>query len=231
MDQEKVGNLIKKLRLDNNLTQKELADKLNVTFQAVSKWENGKSVPDIAQLHEISKLFNIDISEILDGELKEKKKKKTGLIIAGIIIIIAVTTCIILINKNNNFAFKKITTNDSGYNITGSLAYDSKGKIYIYITDIESKSNDDTKYKNLKVSLYENYNGTNTKIKDCDQEGHNTTIKEHLKNVTFNIDDYKSSCSDLTKSNFYLEVSATNEEDKTIYYKINLELEDICPVE
>lgn len=231
MDQEKVGNLIKKLRLDNNLTQKELADKLNVTFQAVSKWENGKSVPDIAQLHEISKLFNIDISEILDGELKEKKKKKTGLIIAGIIIIIAVTTCILLINKNNNFAFKKITTNDSGYNITGSLAYDSKGKIYIYITDIESKSNDDTKYKDLKVSLYENYNGTNTKIKDCDQEGHNTTIKEHLKNVTFNIDDYKSSCSDLTKSNFYLEVSATNEEDKTIYYKINLELEDICPVE
>ena len=231
MDQEKVGNLIKKLRLDNNLTQKELADKLNVTFQAVSKWENGKSVPDIAQLHEISKLFNIDISEILDGELKEKKKKKTGLIIAGIIIIIAVTTCILLINKNNNFAFKKITTNDSGYNITGSLAYDSKGKIYIYITDIESKSNDDTKYKDLKVSLYENYNGTNTKIKDCDQEGHNITIKEHLKKVTFNIDDYKSSCSDLTKSNFYLEVSATNEEDKTIYYKINLELEDICPVE
>ena len=231
MDQEKVGNLIKKLRLDNNLTQKELADKLNVTFQAVSKWENGKSVPDIAQLHEISKLFNIDISEILDGELKEKKKKKTGLIIAGIIIIIAVTTCILLINKNNNFAFKKITTNDSGYNITGSLAYDSKGKIYIYITDIESKSNDDTKYKDLKVSLYENYNGTNTKIKDCEEEGHNTTIKEHLKNVTFNIDDYKSSCSDLTKSNFYLEVSATNEEDKTIYYKINLELEDICPVE
>ena len=231
MDQEKVGNLIKKLRLDNNLTQKELADKLNVTFQAVSKWENGKSVPDIAQLHEISKLFNIDISEILDGELKEKKKKKTGLIIAGIIIIIAVTTCILLINKNNNFAFKKITTNDSGYNITGSLAYDSKGKIYIYITDIESKSNDDTKYKDLKVSLYENYNGTNTKIKDCEEEGHNITIKEHLKKVTFNIDDYKSSCSDLTKSNFYLEVSATNEEDKTIYYKINLELEDICPVE
>ena len=80
------------------------------------------------------------------------------------------------------------------------------------------------------MSLYENYNGTNTKIKDCEQEGHNTTIKEHLKNVKFNIDDYKSSCSDLTKSNFYLEVSATNEEDKTIYYKINLELEDICPV-
>ena len=230
MNQEKVGALIKKLRTDNNLTQKELAEKLNVTFQAVSKWENGKSVPDIAQLHEISKLFNVDITEILDGEIKPKSKKKVPLIIAGIILIFIIIGGILIINKKGNFSFKKITTSDSDYSITGSLAYDSKGKIYIYITDITTKSDDDTKYKNLKVSLYENYNGTNTKIKDCDQEGHNTTIKEHLKNVKFNIDDYKSSCSDLTKSNFYLEVSATNEEDKTIYYKINLELEDICPV-
>lgn len=228
MDQEKVGNLIKKLRKDNNLTQKELADKLNVTFQAVSKWENGKSVPDIAQLHEISKIFSVDISEILDGELKEKKKKKWVLlgIIIGIIIII---TSIIIINNKANFAFKKITTYDNNFNITGSLAYDSKGKIYIYITDIETNNEDDTKYQNLKVSLYENYKGVNTKIKDCEKEGHNTTIKEHLKSVTFNIDDYKSSCSDLTKSNFYLEVSATNSSGKTIYFKINLELEDICP--
>ena len=231
MNQEKVGALIKKLRTDNNLTQKELAEKLNVTFQAVSKWENGKSVPDIAQLHEISKLFNVDITEILDGEIKPKSKKKGPLIIVGIILIFIIIGGILIINKKGNFSFKKITTSDSDYSITGSLAYDSKGKIYIYITDITTKSDDDTKYKNLKVSLYENYNGTNTKIKDCEQEGHNTTIKEHLKNVKFNIDDYKSSCSDLTKSNFYLEVSATNEEDKTIYYKINLELEDICPVE
>ncbi len=230
MNQEKVGALIKKLRTDNNLTQKELAEKLNVTFQAVSKWENGKSVPDIAQLHEISKLFNVDITEILDGEIKPKSKKKVPLIIAGIILIFIIIGGILIINKKGNFSFKKITTSDSDYSITGSLAYDSKGKIYIYITDITTKSDDNTKYKNLKVSLYENYNGTNTKIKDCEQEGHNTTIKEHLKKVKFNIDDYKSSCSDLTKSNFYLEVSATNEEDKTIYYKINLELEDICPV-
>ena len=46
MDQEKFGNLIKKIRLDNNLTQKEFADKYNVTYQAVSKWENGKNMPD-----------------------------------------------------------------------------------------------------------------------------------------------------------------------------------------
>ena len=229
MNQEKIGNLIKKLRTDNNLTQKELAEKLNVTFQAVSKWENGKSVPDIAQLHEISKLFSIDISEILDGEIKTKKKKRTGFIITITLLIIVLIAGLLYVNKQTDFAFKKITTYDTNFNITGSLAYDSKGKIYIYITSIESKEEDNTKYQNIKVALYEKYKGTNTKIKDSNQEGHNTTIKKHLKTVTFNIDDYKSSCSDLTKSNFYLEVSATNEENKTIYFKINLELEDICP--
>ena len=74
MDQERIGQFIKKIRQDNNLTQKEFADKLGVTFQAVSKWENGKNVPDIAILKQISDDFNVDISEILDGEKKEVKK-------------------------------------------------------------------------------------------------------------------------------------------------------------
>ena len=39
MDQEKIGKFIKKIRQENHLTQKEMADKLGVTFQAVSKWE------------------------------------------------------------------------------------------------------------------------------------------------------------------------------------------------
>ena len=47
MDQEKIGNFIKEIRKKNNLTQKDLADKYNVTYQAVSKWENGKNMPDI----------------------------------------------------------------------------------------------------------------------------------------------------------------------------------------
>ena len=59
MDQERIGNFIKKIRVDNNLTQRELADKLGVTYQAVSKWENGKNIPDIQTLKQISKEFNI----------------------------------------------------------------------------------------------------------------------------------------------------------------------------
>ena len=74
MDQEKIGKFIKKLRKDNNLTQDELAKKLGVTYQAVSKWENGKSIPDIAILKTISELFNVNIDELLEGNVKNKKK-------------------------------------------------------------------------------------------------------------------------------------------------------------
>ena len=70
MDQERIGNLIKQIRKDNNLTQKDLADKLGVTFQAVSKWENGKNIPDIAVLKQISDMFNINIDDILNGNKK-----------------------------------------------------------------------------------------------------------------------------------------------------------------
>ena len=46
MDSEKMGKYIAKLRKQKNMTQKELADKINVTDKAVSKWERGKGIPD-----------------------------------------------------------------------------------------------------------------------------------------------------------------------------------------
>ena len=78
MNQEKIGQFIKQIREENHLTQKELADLLGVTFQAVSKWENGKNIPDIAILKQISDEFHVNIDEILNGErnLNHKKKQK-----------------------------------------------------------------------------------------------------------------------------------------------------------
>ena len=58
MEQEKIGKFIKKLRKENNLTQKDLADKYGVTYQAVSKWETGKNIPDISLLKEISDIYD-----------------------------------------------------------------------------------------------------------------------------------------------------------------------------
>ena len=48
MDQEKIGKFIQKLRKEKELTQQELANKLNVTDRAVSKWETGRGLPDLS---------------------------------------------------------------------------------------------------------------------------------------------------------------------------------------
>ena len=68
MDKEKTGQLITELRKEKGLTQKQLADALNVTDKAVSKWERGLSFPDISMLEPISELLGVSIMELLAGE-------------------------------------------------------------------------------------------------------------------------------------------------------------------
>ena len=77
MDQEKIGKLIKEIRQKNNLTQKQFADKYGITYQAVSKWENGKNMPDVSLLKQISKDFKVNIEDLLEGNISPKKKKHT----------------------------------------------------------------------------------------------------------------------------------------------------------
>ena len=75
MDTEKIGQLIKKIRKENHLTQKQFADKYGVTYQAVSKWENGKNLPDVSLIKEICKDFNMNMESMLEGTLAKEKKK------------------------------------------------------------------------------------------------------------------------------------------------------------
>jgi len=75
MDQIKVGKFIAKLRKENNLTQQQLADKLEITDKAVSKWENGRCLPDVYFLNILSDLFHVTVEEILNGERNFKKKE------------------------------------------------------------------------------------------------------------------------------------------------------------
>lgn len=75
MEQEKVGKFIASLRKEYNLTQQELADKLNITDKAVSKWENGRCLPDVYFLKLLSEIFHVSVKEILNGERDFKKKE------------------------------------------------------------------------------------------------------------------------------------------------------------
>ena len=72
MDKERTGQLITELRKEKGLTQKQLADALNVTDKAVSKWERGLSFPDVSMLEPLSELLGVSIMEILAGERQPK---------------------------------------------------------------------------------------------------------------------------------------------------------------
>lgn len=68
MDQIKIGNFIAFLRKEKNLTQRELADALGVTDRAVSKWENGRGLPDLSLLVPLCESLGITVNELLCGE-------------------------------------------------------------------------------------------------------------------------------------------------------------------
>lgn len=72
MDQIKTGKFIAEMRKANNLTQKQLAEKLGISDKAVSKWECGKSMPDNAILLNLCEVLDINVNELLSGERLSK---------------------------------------------------------------------------------------------------------------------------------------------------------------
>ncbi|MBP3444677.1 MAG: helix-turn-helix transcriptional regulator [Bacilli bacterium] len=64
-----LGKKIAELRKKNNLSQEELAEKVGVARQTISKWEIGDTTPDINQVKIISKIFNISIDELVDNDI------------------------------------------------------------------------------------------------------------------------------------------------------------------
>lgn len=72
MDQKKIGEFIAELRKEKNLTQEQLAEKLNITKNAVSKWERGISLMDLSLLKPLSKILGISVTELLNGEKIDK---------------------------------------------------------------------------------------------------------------------------------------------------------------
>ena len=68
MDQEKIGKFIAELRKEKNITQEQLAEKLGVTSKSISRWENGRTMPDYTLLKDLCNELDININELLSGE-------------------------------------------------------------------------------------------------------------------------------------------------------------------
>lgn len=69
MDCLKIGQLIAKLRKEKGLTQKNIADALNITNKTVSKWECGLGCPDVSLWADLSAILGVDMSQMMDGEI------------------------------------------------------------------------------------------------------------------------------------------------------------------
>jgi transcriptional regulator with XRE-family HTH domain len=235
MDQEKVGKYIYNLRKKNHLSQSEFAERLNVTSQAVSKWENGRGIPDIELLKKISEEFNVNIESILNGKTIKKVEHKRNYLL-GILILIVAGLIVYSLNKKSNFEFANIKSENSSFDIKGVAAYSSE-KNAIYISNIDYKNVDSSKnYVVMECALYEKNGNTDKKISQCgsikNYQSFNSenakSLNDLLTKIEFKVDNYSSSCSNLHNSKLYITINALNINNKVETYSIPLKLSDTC---
>ena len=112
MDQIKIGKFIQERRKKKKLTQSELAEKLNVTDRAISKWENGVCLPDVNNVQELCKLLEITINDLFSGQIVDmkdnekifeknllelaKQKEENDKLLLLLEVVIGILSCIIL---------------------------------------------------------------------------------------------------------------------------------------
>ncbi len=226
MNQEKISKLIKDIRTKNNLTQNEFAKKYNVTYQAVSKWENGKNLPDISILKEICNENNLSLDEFLDNNVNNKKKNYIlVIIIIGILILIG-GIIIYIKSIDNNFRLKPITASCEEYKVSGSIAY-NKDTASIYISDI-------TYCGEEKEEVYDKLNCTLIEVdvdvrKVIDTKSiNNSKLSDIANNINFHIDNYRKVCKEYTDNSLYLEIEAINKDGESYLHKIPLKITDNC---
>ena len=80
MDSRKTGELIKEIRIEKNMKQKDLADRLFVSVAAVSKWENGHGFPDVSVLPDLCRILDLSIEEFMKGERNSMENKQNTVI-------------------------------------------------------------------------------------------------------------------------------------------------------
>lgn len=179
-----IGNKIMNLRKKNGLSQEELAEKIGVARQTISKWELGETSPDLKQAKELSKIFNVSLDELVDNDIKDILVEKTSNTerLAGLIIkilkaigiffilfliidIVAFITFTFFKKEVETSEVKEATLNcnigNNDYLITiGSDAYfncsNCDSKMQVYLNDIIDWANIEHSAENIEKYFNEN---------------------------------------------------------------------------
>ena len=159
MDYEKIGNFIKQLRIEHNMTQQQLADKIPVTREAVSKWERGRNKPDRTSLEIISKIFNVTTEELLLGRRNEiynkkenknltlnlyddnnKKQKALKISMISLLVILIIFFIYYFITNFNSIKIYYVTYSDEDIVLKSGIFVTTREKFYFNFSDIEAPS-------------------------------------------------------------------------------------------
>ena len=152
---QSIGDIIRKHRKLKNFTQEELGNKLFVSKQAISKWENGRSFPDLETTQKLIEILEIDSSEILGGTVQEVKKNQKLLTVLIIACSIVTVLLFIMIGAQHykkgliNFGYQEGTNPANQYAIDVSMVqllatpekYDGKLVRVIGVGNLEFEGN------------------------------------------------------------------------------------------
>ena len=200
---KKYGQIISKLRKQNGLTQEQLGKKLNVSYQAVSKWENNLSEPDLATIEKITEIFGISIADFFDmanvsennstikgaSNIKESKnfiKTKPWYLVAGLgILIVILSLCAFLIpvKYSKNTIFNKY--NDSVFCLSLSNEYGSSLRTGFFINNsgLAATICNVNSYMDATIKLGDNKVCKIEKIVGFDKENNLTILQTNIKNT------------------------------------------------
>lgn len=169
-----IGSKILNLRKQKGLSQEQLAEKMHVARQTISKWELGETSPDLSQAKQLSQFFNISLDELTDNDIKEvlvtkisNTERLAGIIINilkvfGILLLILVIIIIFIIISKNYF---EVHQNNIVADSYGIYCYVNGEKQYYEATttketpdiiDLHSTDEETLKEMNIDLSKYQN---------------------------------------------------------------------------
>lgn len=224
MNQERIGKFITKLRKEKGLTQEELASKIPISRQAVSRWECGKTIPDSQTLLILSEIFNVTVNELLYGERKSKinveqienitldllnsnNNKKN--IIKWLLIIIVGAVIIFLmyyfLSLYNSIKIFRISYHDEKIRISDGLFVLTREKNYFQLGKVECLKGQEI----TKLNLY--YEIGNDKVLVCETYDDTITLNDYLGyNEFFNYDNLNEIINNLYLDIYYSDNTTLN---------------------
>ena len=231
-----LGNIISELRNKKNLTQKELADKLGISDKAVSRWETGKSFPDLDMLFRISKFFNVSFENLLtarmsddetDDELMQdiikefndmntKHSRRVKIILVLLVLVsIIFTVAIIFTNTYNRFKVYQVGIESDDFAGVNGIYVETNIKDTLTINDIKIKNVEIKNTDTISVDLYYIENNKEYIIQNYSS----------LDNIIFTNFQSYIKIDDLSKyiDNLYIKITIIDSKNKVTKYDGKLE--------